>query len=572
MNQALREPRPSSARDGSDEPVVEQPVGQVDFNVTPDRYRHWKVEIDGRIATVSMCVDAQGGLHPGYVLKLNSYDLGVDIELYDIIQRLRFEHPEVAAVVLTGGIDKVFCAGANIQMLAQSSHQLKVNFCKFTNETRSAMEQASRESGQTWICALNGTASGGGYELALATEHILLIDDGSSVVSLPEIPLLGVLPGTGGLTRVVEKRRVRRDLADYFATKAEGIKGEQARRLRLVDEVVPRSRFSEAVRSRAEQYVGQSPRPAATGITLTPLEITADDNGRRYPHISAGYDRRLRTVTISISGPEGEQPATAAAVAELGVEFWPLALSRELDELLLHLRLNEPQLGTLLFETSGSLEAVLAIDNFLLANRDDWLINEIVLFWGRTLKRVDLTSRSIFALIKPGSCFAGTLLELVLAADRGYMLDDPEADPGARVMLTEMNFGPVPMSTGQTRIQTRLLGEPDLAEDLRRRAGDLLEPADAVTLGLVTFAPDDLDWEDEIRLAIEERGNLSPDALTGMEANFRFCGSETTETKIFGRLTAWQNWIFQRPNASGPDGALKSYGSGHRPSFDRGRV
>lgn len=573
MNQTLQEPRTSSARAVKDLSPVDQPVRQVDFNVTPERYRHWKIGIEGRIATVSMCVDPQGGLHPGYVLKLNSYDLGVDIELHDVIQRLRFEHPEVGAVVLTSGIDKVFCAGANIQMLAQSSHQLKVNFCKFTNETRNAMEQASRESGQTWICALNGTASGGGYELALATEHIILVDDGSSAVSLPEIPLLGVLPGTGGLTRVVEKRRVRRDLADYFATKAEGLKGEQARRLRLVDEVVPRSRFSDAVRTRAEEYVGQSSRPAAAGgIALTPLEITADENGRRYPHISAEYDRPLCTVRIRISGPEGEQPATTAAVAELGVGFWPLAVCRELDDLLLHLRLNEPQLGTLLFETSGSLEAVEAIDDFLLANRDDWLVNEIVLFWGRTLKRLDLTSRSIFALIEPGSCFVGTLLELVLAADRSYMLDDPEADPGARVMLTDMNFGPTPMSTGQTRMQTRLLGEPDLAEELRSRAGEPLEPAEAVNLGLVTFAPDDLDWEDEIRLAIEERANLSPDALTGMEANFRFCGPETTETKIFGRLTAWQNWIFQRPNASGPDGALKSYGTGHRPTFDRGRV
>ncbi len=573
MSPAMQEARSSSAPTGHDGPVLERRERLIDFSVTPENYRHWRVEIDGRVATVSMCVDPEGGLHPGYVLKLNSYDLGVDIELYDIVQRLRFEHPEVGAVVLTGGIDKVFCAGANIQMLAQSSHQLKVNFCKFTNETRNAMEQASRESGQTWICALNGTASGGGYELALAAEHIILIDDGSSVVSLPEIPLLGVLPGTGGLTRIVEKRRVRRDLADYFATKAEGIKGEQARRLKLVDEVIPRSQFAEAVRTRAEEFVSQSSRPGtAPGVELTPLELSADDSGRRYTNVSAEYNRSIRAVNIRIKGPEGEQPVTAVGAAELGAGYWPLAVCRELDDLLLHLRLNEPQLGTLVFETIGSLEAVQAIDDFLLANRDDWLVNEVVLFWGRTLKRLDMTSRSIFALVQPGSCFAGTLLELVLAADRSYMLDDPAAEPAARVMLTEMNFGSLPMGTGQTRLDARLLGEPNQVEALNRRVGEPLEPTVATEVGLVTFAPDDIDWEDEIRLALEERANLSPDALTGMEANFRFCGPETTETKIFGRLTAWQNWIFQRPNASGPEGALKSYGTGHRPSFDRGRV
>ncbi|HEX3606463.1 MAG TPA: 2,3-epoxybenzoyl-CoA dihydrolase [Candidatus Dormibacteraeota bacterium] len=559
-------------------PTVENAAApRVCFDTHPDRYRHWRLEIDGRVARLILDVDEAGGLVPGYPLKLNSYDLGVDIELYDAVQRLRFEHPEVGAVVVTGGRDKVFCAGANIRMLAQSSHPWKVNFCKFTNETRNGMEDATTHSGQTWIAALNGTASGGGYELALACERILLVDDGSSAVSLPELPLLGVLPGTGGLTRIVDKRHVRRDLADLFATRAEGVRGETAVRWRLVDESVPRRRFDEVVAERAAEAVAASPRPAdARGISLTPLRRTVTESGISYPHVDAVIDRDAGTVTITVHGPGGTPPGSLAALHEAGAEFWPLAVTRELDDLILELRTNEIELGTWVLRTRGDAAAVLAHERLLDEHAGDWLVGEIRHYLKRTLKRLDVSSRSLIALVDPGSCFAGPLLELLLAADRGYMLegtleDEPDAEPAA-ITLAPVNFGTLPMANGLSRLEQRFLADPDHLGTLRELAGEPLDAARALDLGLVTSAPDDIDWEDEVRLAIEERASFSPDALTGMEANLRFCGPETLETKIFARLTAWQNWIFTRPNAAGPDGALRKYGTGQRPTFDRRRV
>ncbi len=539
---------------------------QIDVATHPERYQHWRFEIDPPLATLTLDVDEDGGLHPGYVLKLNSYDLGVDIELADAVQRLRFEHPEVRVVVITSANPKVFCAGANIGMLAQSTHAFKVSFCKFTNETRLAIEDATAHSGQTFICALNGTASGGGYEIALAAEHIVLVDDGSSAVSFPELPLLGVLPGTGGITRLTDKRAVRRDVIDVFSTRAEGVKGRQALEWGLVDELATRSSLSDVARERALEFVAGSTRPAdAKGIVLEPLEREIASGAISYSHVRADIDRSLRVVTITISGPTGDQPNDLEAIHATGAAYWPLAVARELDDLILHLRFNETELGTILLRTEGDASAVAAVDDVLLKNADDWLVREIVGLWKRTLKRLDVTSRSVFAAIEPGSCFAGALFELVLAADRSYMAD---AD-GCSVMLTGMNLGPLPMGNGLTRLQTRFLGQPDV---FSARAGEALDAAQALELGLVTFTPDDLDWDDELRLALEERASFSPDALTGLEANVRFAGPETLETKIFGRLSVWQNWIFSRPNATGEQGALKRYGTGTRADFDRGRV
>jgi benzoyl-CoA-dihydrodiol lyase len=550
----------------------------VDFRVTPAGYRHWRLTLDGPVATLAMDVDEHGGLVPGYELKLNSYDLGVDIELYDAVQRLRFEHPEVRAAVMTSAKDRIFCAGANIRMLAGATHAWKVNFCKFTNETRNGIEDAGAHSGQPWIAAVNGTASGGGYELALACEHIMLVDDRSSVVSLPELALLGVLPGTGGLTRLVDKRHVRRDLADYFATRAEGVGGRRAVAWRLVDEAVSRPQWSEAVARQAARFAARSTRPAgAAGIALTPLAKTRTGEAVSYRHVHAVLDRSRGCAEITVRGPRSEPPDDIAGVHRQGAQFWTLAVTRELDDLILDLRTNEAELGTWVLRTEGDPGRVLAHDALLLDHRDDWLANEIVLYLKRTLKRLDVTSRSILALIEPGSCFAGSLLELALAADRSYHLSGvfedgpPDARP-ATVTVGPMNVGPLPMGNDLTRLQTRFLGDPAALTAAETAAGQPLPADDAERLGLVTFAPDDIDWADEVRIAVEERASFSPDALSGMEANFRFAGPETIETKIFGRLAAWQNWIFHRPNASGPHGALRRYGTGQRADFDRERV
>jgi benzoyl-CoA-dihydrodiol lyase len=547
----------------------------VDFRTSPARYRHWRLAVDGPVATLTMDVDEQGGLVPGYELKLNSYDLGVDIELYDAVQRLRFEYPQVKAVVITSGKDKVFCAGANIRMLAGADHSSKVNFCKFTNETRNGIEDATQNSGQTYIAALNGTASGGGYELALACEHIMLVDDRSSAVSLPEIPLLGVLPGTGGLTRVTDKRRVRRDLADYFATKAEGVAGKKAVQWKLVDEAVPRGQWQEKVSERCRAAAESSPRLAGggAGIELTPLDKTRTGTSVTYPHVSATLEHDRGVAEITVQGPS-IKANTIDDVHKLGDKFWTLAVTRELDDLILDLRTNEPEIGTWVLRTRGDAASVLACDDLLLAalrsedGATDWLANEIVLYLKRTVKRLDVTSRSLIALIEPGSCFAGSLLELALACDRSYML----LAPAATITVGAMNLGSLPMGNGLTRVATRFLGDPEALEQVEKRAGERLEAGEAERLGLITFAPDDIDWDDEVRIAVEERASFSPDALTGLEANYRFAGPETMETKIFGRLTAWQNWIFYRPNASGPDGALRAYGTGKRARFDRKRV
>jgi benzoyl-CoA-dihydrodiol lyase len=543
----------------------------ITFDTHPDRYRHWKLSVEPPVATLTLDVDERGGLSTEYELKLNSYDLSVDIELYDAVQRLRFEHPEVRAVVVTGGKDKIFCAGANIRMLAVSPHGAKVNFCKFTNETRCSIEDASAHSGQRWIAALNGTASGGGYELALATEEILLIDDGNSAVSLPEVPLLAVLPGTGGLTRIIDKRHVRPDRADIFSTLPEGIRGERAKEWGLVDEVLPRSRFAEAVAERARAAAEPSDRPTGEeGVELTPLERSETDSGFTYPNLQVELDPEEATATLTLKGPAEADPPRREA------SWWPLAACRELDDALLLLRTNHPELGTLVLRTDGDREVMAAVDDALLGSGDDWFVREVVLYWKRTLKRLELSSRSLIALIEPGSCFAGTLFEVALCADRSYMLDgeDPER-PGvapATVVLTGMNFGPLVRGNGLTRLANRFLGREDHVEALAGRTGKPIDAAEAAELGLVTVTPDEIDWEDEVRLVIEERASYSPDALTGMEANLRFGGPETMETKIFGRLTAWQNWIFQRPNAAGEKGALQAYGTGARGQFDKNRV
>src|SRR6266436_4041545 len=546
----------------------------VDFRTDPAAYKHWKLTFDGPVATLAMDVREDGGLRPGYELKLNSYDLGVDIELYDAIQRLRFEHPEVGAVVLTSGKERVFCAGANIRMLNQSSHGWKVNFCKFTNETRNAIEEATAESRQSYLCAVNGACAGGGYEMALATDWIIMADDGSTTVALPEVPLLAVLPGTGGLTRLVDKRKVRRDRADFFSTLEEGIKGQRAVEWGLVDEVVPRSRLEETVKHRAAERAARTDRPAgAKGINLTPLGRAIDGDRIIYSTVVCAIDRGRGIAEITIKGPAGPPPAALEAIRTAGAAFWPLALARELDDLILHLRANEEEIGIWVFRTEGNADLVEAHDRALQEHAADWLVREIRLYLKRTLKRLDVSSRSVFALIEPGSCFTGTLLELALAADRSYMLDGTLDDtPAPTLRLTAANFGAYPTINGLSRLAARFLKEPGRVDDLKGRVGQNLDAAAAAEAGLVTFTPDDIDWEDEVRQALEARTAFSPDALTGMEASLRFGGPETLETKIFGRLSAWQNWIFQRANAVGPKGALQVYGTGERSDFDRRRV
>jgi benzoyl-CoA-dihydrodiol lyase len=556
--------------------MAEGERAMVDFRTDPSRYRHWKLRVDGRVATLAMDVSEDGGLRPGYELKLNSYDLGVDIELHDAVQRLRFEHPEVGAVVVTSAKERVFCAGANIRMLSQSAHGWKVNFCKFTNETRNAIEEASAESRQVYLAAVNGPCAGGGYELCLATEWIIMADDGSTTVALPEVPLLAVLPGTGGLTRLVDKRHVRRDRADFFCTLEEGIKGPRAVEWRLVDEVVPRSKLGEVTRERAVERALRTDRPAAAaGIALAPLARTVEGDRIAYRFVTCELDRAREVAEITVKGPDDAPPADASGVQAQGVDFWPLALARELDDLILHLRTNEEAIGLWIVRTTGRADLVEAHDRLLAERESDWLVREIRLYLRRVLKRLDVTSRSIFALVEPGSCFAGTLLELALAADRSYMLDgarEGESGPPAALRLTVMNFGAYPMVNGLTRLASRFLDDPGRVDDCKGRIGQDLGAAAAHEAGLVTFIPDDIDWDDEVRLAVEERAAFSPDALTGMEASLRFAGPETLESKIFARLSAWQNWIFQRPNAVGPKGALRVYGSGERSDFDRRRA
>jgi benzoyl-CoA-dihydrodiol lyase len=547
----------------------------IDCRTDPSRYRHWKLAFDGPIATLTMDVDPAGSLFPGCELKLNSYDLGVDIELADAVQRLRFEHPEVRTVVLRSGKENVFCAGANIRMLSQASHSHKVNFCKFTNETRVAMEDASENSGQRYLAAVSGAAAGGGYELAMAADWIMLVDDRRSGVALPEMPLLAVLPATGGLTRLTDKRKVRRDLADVFCTTEEGVRGRRAVQWRLVDELVPPTSWDVKLRERALALAAQSDRPAAgPGVALPLLERTLLDEGLRYRHVDVAFQRAHRRATITLRGP-AELPADLAGIHAAGAAFWPLAMARELDDVILHLRLNEPELGLLVFRSEGDPAAVLAADALLAAHSGDWLVREIRLLLKRVFKRVDMTSRSLVTLIEPGGCFAGSLAELVFAADRAVMFAGTrEGDNrgAASLCLSELNFGAYPMSNGLTRLQTRFLGEPDSVAAAREKAGAALDAAAADALGLVTAALDEIDWDDEVRLLLEERASFSPDALTGMEANLRFAGPETMETRIFGRLTAWQNWIFQRRNAVGEAGALKRYGTGQRAEFDPERV
>jgi len=548
----------------------------IDFQTDPARYRHWKLDVAGDVATLTMDVDENAGLFEGYQLKLNSYDLGVDIELADAVQRLRFEHPGVKVVVLRSGKNRVFCAGANIRMLAGSTHAHKVNFCKFTNETRNGLEDSSEHSGQRFITVVNGTAAGGGYELALATDHIILADDGSAAVSLPEVPLLAVLPGTGGLTRVVDKRKVRRDHADFFCTIEEGIKGKRAVQWRLVDEIAPNSKLEARIAERASKFAAASKRNGSgKGIALTPLRRVIDDNGIRYGFVNVDIDRAARVATISIKAPETAPPADIDAMIAQGASFWPLQIARELDDAILHLRINELETAMLVFKSHGDRANVVACDAFLEANKAHWLVNEIRQYWKRVLKRVDVTSRTLVALVEPGSCFVGTLAELVFAADRSYMLigqkqGDNRAPPS--IELTAMNFGPYPMSHGLTRLQSRFLADPSDLGRAQEKIGAPIDAEEAEQLGLVTFALDDIDWDDEVRVFFEERASFSPDGLTGMEANLRFAGPETMESKIFSRLTAWQNWIFQRPNAVGEDGALRRYGTGQKAQFDMTRV
>jgi benzoyl-CoA-dihydrodiol lyase len=546
----------------------------VTFDAPAGDYRHWRLTIDGRIATLAMDVNEDCGLKPGYKLKLNSYDLGVDIELYNVLQSIRFEHPEVACVVLTSARERMFCAGANIYMLGTSTHAWKVNFCKFTNETRNGMEDSSRHDGLKFLAALNGTTAGGGYELALACDEILLIDDRSSAVSLPEVPLLGVLPGTGGLTRVVDKRKVRRDLADMFCTNPDGVKGERAREWGLVDDVAAPAKFQEAVRVRAENLAGVSTRPAdAKGIKLNPVDRKVDDGGYHYKYVDISFDRAARTITLTVHAPEGDQPQTLDAVHAAGDKWWPLQMARELDDAILMLRVNELELGLLLVKTTGSADAVLASDAFMLANQSDWLVRETIGMLRRTFARLDVSSRTMYAIIEPGSCFAGLLLELALAGDRSYMLALPEEEgEGPRIALDEFNFGMLPAVNGRGRLESRFSADARHMAAAVEAKGKLLGPEEALSLGLITVAPDDLDWEDEVRIAIEERASLSPDALTGMEASLRFPGSETVETKVFGRLSAWQNWVFIRPNSTGENGALKLFGTGKKAKFNWERV
>ena len=548
----------------------------IDFQTHPDVYHHWTLRIEGRVAHLDMKVDPAGGLQPGYELKLNSYDLGVDIELADAVQRLRFEHPEVGAVVISSGLDRMFCAGANIGMLATATHPLKVNFCKFTNETRLAIEDASRHSGQRYLAAVNGNAAGGGYELALATDHIMLIDDRTAAVSLPEVPLLGVLPGTGGLTRLTDKRHVRRDRADVFCTVVEGVKGDRALEWGLVDELVPTSSFRETVAARAAEFAASSDRPAdATGVKLTSLERQMGEDTIMYSSVTVEIDRAKRTAILMIRAPDGAPPDDTEAMIEIGARFWPLRVARELEDAILHLRVNELDVGTLVLKSRGDLGAVLAYEMFMLSRADHWLIREVLLYWARVLRRVDLTSRTIIALIEPESCFGGFLADLTLAADRSYMLIGSASEDGrevAALALTESNRFAFPMHNGLSRLETRFWGDPEGLQRALKAIGERLDAEEALAAGLVTDAMDDIDWADEIRLILEERSSFSPDGLTGLEANLRFPGPETMETRIFGRLTAWQNWVFSRPNASGEEGALRRYGTGVRPGYDTRRV
>ncbi len=549
---------------------------RIDFQVDPTAMRHWRVDYDGPVANLYMDVDETAGLFEGYDLKLNSYDLGVDIELADIVQRMRFEHPEVKVVVLRSAKDKVFCAGANIRMLGGAAHAHKVNFCKFTNETRNTYEAALTDSGQNYICAVRGACAGGGYELALACNHIMLTDDSTSSVALPEVPLLAVLPGTGGLTRVTDKRKVRRDLADVFCSVEEGVKGKRALQWGLVDEVIPNSKFDEAVVARAQELAQTSEKPdVAKGIELPPLERSFDDNGVTYSTVEVSIDRAERRARVTVHGPTEDAPDDMDAFTAEGAQAWMLRCARELDDAILHLRTNEDQLGLIEFQTQGDPEKVIAHEALLLAHPDHWLANEVLQLWKRVLKRVDMTSRSLVAIVEHGSCFAGVLAELLWAVDRSYMmLEEFEGDNrhAASITLSNGNFGRYPMGNALSRLETRFLGAPEHVTALREKIGEALEADSAEELGLVTYAYDDIDWEDEVRLFMEERASFSPDAMTGMEANLRFAGPETMETRIFGRLTAWQNWIFQRPNAVGENGALQRYGSGQRPDYNMQRV
>jgi benzoyl-CoA-dihydrodiol lyase len=548
----------------------------IDFQTHPEAYRHWKLRIEDRVAYLDMAVDPGAGINPGYELKLNSYDLGVDIELADAVQRLRFEHPEVGAVVIGSVLERMFCAGANIGMLASASHPLKVNFCKFTNETRNAIEDASKNSEQTYIAALGGSAAGGGYELALATDHIMLIDDRNASVSLPEVPLLGVLPGTGGLTRLTDKRHVRRDRADIFCTLEEGMKGSKALEWKLVDELVPASTFRDVVAERARAHAASSGRPTdSPGVELTPLDRSIEDGIITYSALRVEVDRSKRTASIAVRGPEGPLPRDGEGAMKLGAEFWPLRLARELDDAILHLRVNELEIGTILFRSEGDIDAALNHDRFLVSQADHWFVREILLYWGRLLRRIDMTSRTTIALIEPRSCFGGFLADVALACDRSYMLiGDTDESPGevALLVFTDSNQFGFPMSNGLSRLETRFWGDQEGLDRARQAIGERLEGEAAMKVGLVTDAMDDIDWDDELRMILDERAAFSPDGLTGMEANLRFPGPETMETKIFGRLTAWQNWVFQRPNASGETGALRRYGTGLRPEYDQRRV
>lgn len=548
-------------------------MDSVDYRTDPARYRHWRLSFDGPVATLTMDVAEDGGLRPGYKLKLNSYDLGVDIELHDALQRIRFEHPEIRSVVITSAKSRIFCSGANIYMLGLSSHAWKVNFCKFTNETRNGIEDSSAHSGLKFLAACNGTTAGGGYELALACDEVILVDDRSSAVSLPELPLLGVLPGTGGLTRITDKRKVRRDHADIFCTNPDGVRGQRAKDWRLVDDVVKPQQFAEHVKQRARELAARSDRPSdAKGVTLTPLKRTVDDAGLHYEYVDVQLNREARTATFTIRAPESATADSIEKVLAAGVTWWPLQMARELDDAILHLRTSELDLGLWMIKTTGNADAVLAIDDFILNHQDNWLVREVLGMMRRTFSRLDVSSRSIYAIVEPGSCFAGTLLELALAADRVYMRDTQESTAIATITLSRMNFGALTMANHLSRLAARFYQDAGLLDALRSRIGAKLSPHEALDAGLVTVAPDDLDWDDEIRQAIESRAALSPDALTGLEANLRFGATETLETRVFGRLSAWQNWIFIRPNAVGANGALKVYGTGAPVKFNWERV
>jgi len=547
---------------------------RVSFDTHPDRYAHWRISFDGAIATLAMNVNEDKGLKPGYKLKLNSYDLGVDIELYDALNRIRFEHPEVRCVILTSARERMFCSGANIYMLGQSTHGWKVNFCKFTNETRNGMEDSSRNDGLKFLAAVNGTCAGGGYEIALACDEILMIDDRSSSVSLPEVPLLGVLPGTGGLTRVIDKRKVRRDLADVFCTTTEGVRADRAKAWGLVDHSAKPQAFAQAVKDHAQRLAATSDRPQqAKGITLTSLKCAIDASGYHYEYVDAVIDRAARSATLTVSAPKQAQPDTVEGILAAGVAWWPLQMARELDDAILNLRTNEPEIGTWQLKTRGDIDSVLAVDTVLAKHRAHWFVRETLGLLRRTLARLDVTSRTLFAIVDQGSCFAGTLAELALCADRSYMLHLPDApDQAPRIALSEFNFGAYPMVNRLSRLATRYCEQQAPVEAVRQVIGEKLDAHDAAELGLVTFTPDDLDWDEEVRIALEERASLSPDALTGMEASLRFTGAETMDTRIFARLSAWQNWIFNRPNAVGEQGALKLFGTGSKPKFNWERI